>query len=72
MKRYFLIFVDTLDHAKKSPFKLSTGFFLNVKKLLLLFALFGFFVFFLGAIDFFVVFFVIHLASAMAASKSRS
>lgn len=38
---------------------------MNLKKLLLLFALFGFFVFFFGAIDFFLVFFVVHLAAAL-------
>jgi hypothetical protein len=67
MKWYFPNFVGTLHHAKK-PVETFNGLFESVKKLLLLFALFGFFIFFFGAIDFFVV----HLAAAMAASKSSS
>ena len=71
MKWYFPNFVGTLHHAKK-PVETFNGLFESVKKLLLLFALFGFFIFFFGAIDFFLVFFVVHLAAAMAASKSSS
>ncbi len=67
MKWYFPNFVGTLHHAKK-PVETFNGLFESVKKLLLLFALFGFFIFFFGAIDFFVV----HLAAAMAAGKSSS
>lgn len=57
-----------LDVNEKKPVETFNGLFESVKKLLLLFALFGFFIFFFGAIDFFVV----HLAAAMAASKSSS
>lgn len=53
---------------KKSPLKILNGLFLEIKNLLLLFALFGFLILFFGAIRLFVV----HLAAAVAAGESSS
>jgi hypothetical protein len=49
----------------------ATGFFDECEKLLL-FALFGFFIFFFGAVQFFLIFFVVHFAAAVAACKGCS
>jgi len=49
----------------------ATGFFDEGEKLLL-FALFGFFIFFFGAVQFFLIFFVVHFAAAVAACKGCS